>query len=247
MRNELFSVLGGLLSGNLYFDGDAKKGDILSRNIRIESQNYDFQLYVPPKIKNRKSLPVIVFLHGIRERGSGGIIPSNEMIRNFIKQYLKQVPAVILLPQCRPNKYWADPAMERMVIEALDSTIEEFEADKNRLYLIGVSMGGYGVWHLASQYPEKFAALVSICGGSPILNGDRFSAISKKVGKIPAWLFHGAEDRIIPVSESRELVKAIEENQGIVKYSEFPGVGHNVWLNALSEKELLPWILAQSL
>jgi predicted peptidase len=247
MRNELFSVLGGLISGNFSLSGDAENGEILNRTVQIDSEKYGFQIYIPPQIKIEDNLPVIVFLHGIRERGSGGIIPSNEMIINFIKNYLKQIPAIVLLPQCRPNKYWSDPVMEKMVFQALDLTLAEFSGDSNRLYLIGVSMGGYGVWHFGSQNPEKFAALVSICGGSPILSGNRFSPIAQKIGKTPAWVFHGAEDRVVPVSESREMVKSLRENQGCVKYSEYPEVGHNVWLNVLSEKELLPWLLEQRL
>ena len=131
--------------------------------------------------------------------------------------------------------------------QSLAQTIEEFGADAKRIYLTGVSMGGYGVWHFASEHSEKFAALVSICGGSSLRNGDRFSRIAQKVGKTPAWLFHGADDRVVPVSESRRIAEALEANQGNVKYSEYAGVGHNVWINALGEKELLPWLLAQRL
>ncbi len=134
-----------------------------------------------------------------------------------------------------------------MVMQSVAQTVQEFGADANRIYLTGVSMGGYGVWHLTAHYAEKFAALVSICGGSPITKGERFASIAEKIGKTPAWLFHGADDRIVPVSESRQIVKAIEANEGNVKYSEYAGVGHNVWINALAEKELLPWLLAQRL
>lgn len=247
MRNDLFSILGGLLSGNLSLNNDQNNGEILTRTVELNSENYNYQLYTPPQIKTTSNLPVIIFLHGIRERGSGGIIPANEMIRSFIKQYLKQIPAVILLPQCRPDKYWSDPDMDQMVIQALDQTVKEFKTDENRLYIIGVSMGGYGVWHFALQYPHKFAALVCLCGGSPILNGDRFSPIAQKVGQTPAWLFHGVEDKIVPVSESREIVKTLRENGGNVKYNEYPETGHNVWLNVLGEKEVITWLLAQNL
>ena len=79
------------------------------------------------------------------------------------------------------------------------------------------------------------------------MTGDRFAPIARKIGGAPAWLFHGSEDGIVPVTESRQLVNAIKTNQGDVKYNEYPGVGHNVWLNALGEKELLPWLSAQRL
>jgi len=245
MQNDLFSVLGGFLSANLFAKNAEGQGEIISRTTRVDSENYGYQLYVPPHAETLENLPVIVFLHGIRERGTGGVLPAQGGLSAFIKQYFKQIPAIILLPQCRPGKYWSDSVMEQMVLQAIDETVMEFDADANRLYLIGVSMGGYGAWHFAAQHPERFAALVSICGGSPILSGDRFSALARKVGKTPAWLFHGAEDKIVPVSESREMVKALKANQGIVKYNEYAGVGHNVWLNVLGEKDLMHWLLAQ--
>ena len=108
-------------------------------------------------------------------------------------------------------------------------------------------MGGYGVWHFATNHLGKFAALVSICGGSSITSGDRFAPVAQKIGKTPAWVFHGANDNIVPVSESRQIVAALKANDGNVKYNEYPGIGHNVWLNVLSEKELFSWLLKQHL
>jgi predicted peptidase len=137
--------------------------------------------------------------------------------------------------------------MSEMVMTALVQTVAEFDADSHRLYLTGVSMGGYGVWHSALHHPGRFAALVSICGGSPMQSGDRFSPVAQKIGATPTWIFHGSEDRVVPVSESREMVGALKAIGGDVLYSEYEGVGHNVWMNVLAEKELMPWLLAQRL
>lgn len=241
MRYELLTMLGGLFSG-----GKNSGGEIHKRAVAVESDNYDYQIYVPAAAETA-SLPVLVFLHGIRERGTGGFLPDEGMSAIVLRQYLAQVPAIILLPQCRLGSYWSDPVMDAMVMNALAQTIEEFGADAARLSLIGVSMGGYGVWHFAAEHPNRFAALVSICGGSPILNGDRFAPIAEKIGATPAWIFHGDADPIVPVSESREMVKALKTVGSNVKYSEFAGVGHNVWMNALAEKQLLPWLLSQRL
>lgn len=155
------------------------------------------------------------------------------------------LPAILLLPQCRADRYWSDPAMDKMVIQALDQTSKEFSADPQRIYLIGVSLGGYGVWYFGFRHPKRFAALVPICGGSPLLSGDRFTPVAREVDKTPVWVFHGVEDNVVPVSESRELVKALKNRQGNVKYSEYPGVGHMVWVQALAERELMPWLLSQ--
>ena len=236
-------MLGGLFSSGESAGG----GTIQTRNASVNSDDYDYQIYVPGKIASAEKLPVIIFLHGIRERGSSGLVPTGGAFGKIIQHYFAQVPALIILPQCRPGKYWSDAAMDEMVMRALEQTIGEFGADVNRVYLIGVSMGGYGVWHFASAYPGKFAALVSICGGSSITSGDRFSPLARKVGKTPAWLFHGADDPVVPAEESRQIAAALEANNGNVKYNEYAGVGHNVWLNVLSEKELMPWLLKQSI
>ena len=235
--SKLFSgFLGSAFSGG-------KQGEILNRNVFLENENYDYQVYVPPQVKKGEKLPLITFLHGIRERGTGGYISG--MFGTVIKQYLKTVPAIVLLPQCRPGVYWTDAKMDEMVMRQTEAMANEFSIDENRQYLMGVSMGGYGVLHFASNYPENFAALVSICGGSPLTSGDRFAPLAEKIGKTPSWFFHGAEDNIVQVSESRNMVAAIKANGGNVKYSEYEAVGHNVWLNALGEKELLPWLLSQ--
>ena len=245
MNKELFSALGGLFSPNFLQNVGKRQGEFLRRETLVDSNKFDYQIHVPFNAANTADLPLIVFLHGIRERGTNGFLNTEGALSRILKQYLKQVPAIVLLPQCRPGKYWSDAAMDKMVMQAIGQTVEEFKADAKRISLIGVSMGGYGVWHFAAQHPQKFAALVAICGGSPLLKGERFASVAEKIGKTPAWIFHGAEDNIVPVGESREMVKAIEANGGNVKYSEYAGVGHNVWLNALGEKQLLPWILVQ--
>ncbi|MGI8542027.1 MAG: alpha/beta hydrolase-fold protein [Aridibacter sp.] len=241
MRNDITKLVSGFITSKI---SGEKQGDFLNRELTLENENYTYQLYVPPNAKSKK-LPLIIFLHGIRERGSGGYISG--MFSSVIKQYLKEIPAIILFPQCRPNVYWSDPEMDKMVMRQIETVTNEFLNDDKRQCLIGVSMGGYGVWSFASEYPNTFAALVSICGGSPLSNGNRFLPIAEKIGKTPAWLFHGSDDQVVQVSESRNLAAAIRENNGNVKYTEYEGVGHNVYLNAISEKELMPWILSQKI
>ncbi len=241
MRNNFSKILSGIVTSTL---SSGKQGEFLKREILLENENYTYQLYLPPNVKS-ENLPLMVFLHGIRERGSGGYISG--MFSSVIKQYLKEIPAIIMFPQCRPNVYWSDPQMDKMVMRQIEAVKSEFAIDEKRKYLIGVSMGGYGIWSFAAKYPNKFAALVSICGGSPLSNGNRFLPIAEKIGKTPAWLFHGSDDQVVQVSESRNLAAAIRENDGVIKYTEYEGVGHNVYLNAIGEKELMPWILSQKL
>jgi photosystem II stability/assembly factor-like uncharacterized protein/predicted esterase len=245
MKNGLWSlVAGGLASLN---QSGKTKAEIQRRVVQVGGKEYNFQVFIPAELAGQQELPVIVFLHGIGQRGAGGVVPTEGAGGALVKHYLEQVPAIIVVPQCRQGSYWTDPEMDQMVMQALEQTVREFKADPARVYLTGVSMGGYGVWHLASQHPRQFAALVAICGGSPLQSGERFSPIAQKVGQIPAWVFHGADDRVVPVSESRQMVKAMQANHAPVRYNEYAGVGHNVWMKALAEKDLLPWILEQRL
>jgi predicted peptidase len=238
---------GFLAAGSSAAAPDVKSG-LLTRTVEVGGESYTYQVFVPASLAGKRDVPVILFLHGIGQRGEGGFLPADGAAGGFVRQYLEQIPAVALLPQCRKGKYWHDPEMERMVLAELEQTASEFSADPKRLYLAGVSMGGFGAWHFASQHPKKFAAVVSICGGSPIVSGDRFGAVARGVGRTPVWVFHGAEDRIVPVSESRRMVEALKAIEGSrVRYSEYAGVGHNVWLNALAEPQLIPWLLEQRL
>jgi predicted peptidase len=249
MRTFLFSLLmGGMTAFTSPADVEGQTSGLLTRTVRVGNESYNYQVYVPAKLQGRGKLPVILFLHGISQRGEGGFVPNKGAAGSVARGYLEQVPAIILLPQCRKGQYWSDPEMERMVMAALDQTAAEFDADARRLYLTGVSMGGFGAWHMAAQHQGKFAAIVAICGGSPLRNDDRFAPIARRVGTTPAWVFHGEDDHVVPVSESRQMVQALKAVGGSrVRYNEYKGVGHNVWLKVLGEAELIPWLLAQHL
>jgi predicted peptidase len=247
MRFILLSLLvGGIFNfmSPVQARAQAKSG-LLSRSVKVGNKSYGYQIYMPGKLAGKEKLPVILFLHGIGQRGTGGFVKGAAAI--LIKQYLERLPAIVVLPQCEKGRYWSDPEMEAMVMATLEEAVAEFSADRARLYMIGVSMGGYGAWHMAAAHAGTFAAFVSICGGSPLRTGDRFKSIARRVGQTPVWVFHGADDRVVPVSESRQMVAALKEEKGRVRYSEYEGVGHNVWLNVMKERELLPWLLSQKL
>lgn len=249
MRSLFFSLLllGGISITGSSAQAQEQRSGLLTRTVKIGAASYDYQVYVPAKLREQSKLPVILFLHGISQRGEGGFVPAGGGANALLRSYLEQVPAIVLLPQCGKGRYWHDADMEQMVTESLRQTVAEFKADEARLYLTGVSMGGFGAWHMASKHPGKFAALVPICGGSTLLAADRFTPIARSIGRTPVWVFHGADDPIVPVSESRGMVAALKASGGDVRYNEYAGVGHNVWFRVLGEPELLPWILAQRL
>src|SRR5688500_6210093 len=111
MRKDFSTIFSRMISSSLSF---GKQGEIINRDVLIENENYVYQIYVPPQIKDGANLPLITFLHGIRERGSGGFISG--MFATLVKQYLKEIPAVVVLPQCRPDKFWTDAQMDKMVV-----------------------------------------------------------------------------------------------------------------------------------
>ncbi len=239
-------LLGGFLAAGPAAGARGRESGLLTRTVKVGGESYTYQVFVPERLAGKRDVPVVLFLHGIGQRGEGGFLPAGGAAGGFVRQYLEQIPAVALLPQCRKGKYWHDPEMERMVLAELEQTASEFSADPKRLYLAGVSMGGFGAWHLAAEHPGKFAALVVVCGGSTLTNGDRYAPLARKVGRTPVWVFHGSEDRVVPVTESRGMVEALKSVEGSrVRYSEYEGVGHNVWLNVAAERELLPWLLSQ--
>jgi predicted peptidase len=243
MGNAIWSILGGLLSAA----APSKGGSLETRTARVGAAEYSYQVHVPNDVG--PSPPIIVFLHGIGQRGAGGFLPRSGASNALVRRYLSRVPALILLPQCLPGVYWSNPSMDEMVATALAQTEDEFNVDSTRRYVTGVSMGGYGVWSVAARRPGCFAAIVSICGGSPLppRASERFTRIANKIGKTPVWIFHGADDPIVPVTESRQMVAALEAVGGNVKYSEYPGVGHSVWTQVLAERSLMPWLLSQRL
>ena len=159
------------------------------------------------------------------------------------------------------NASWSDRDVEAQVLKALDRSIAELNGNPKRVYLTGISMGGYGTWRLASLYPNIFAAYVPVCGGivpppgvpvsKPVATGnpaaDPYAETARKVGMTPVWVFHGSADPTVPVSESRKMVEAMKANGGRVKYREYRGVGHNSWDLAYAESDLMPWLLAQEL
>lgn len=232
----------------------------LNRTLAFPETRYRYQIYVPPSYTPDQSWPVILFLHGAGERGDDGLLPTEVGLGSEIRQHVDRIPAIVVFPQSRPNTIWAGP-MEDQALKALDQTVKEFHGDPQRLYLSGISMGGFGTWNLAIRHPEKFAAIAPVCGWivlPPSLSKYGFpreaaslgqpkspyEAAAKILSKIPIWVFHGAVDPLVPVTESRNMVAALKNLKAEVRYSEYPQVAHNAWNNAYSEPDFFDWLLA---
>jgi predicted peptidase len=232
----------------------------LDRTLTLAGNRYKYQVFVPASWSKAARWPVVLFLHGAGERGEDGLLQTEVGIGRAIRRSVDRFPCVVVLPQCRKNRWWTEPEMESVALKALQASVKEFNGDGARIYLTGISMGGYGTWSITRNHPGKFAALAVICGGikpPPSIRidsakitgteGDAYAETASKVGSTPVWVFHGDADPAVPVEESRRMVEAIKAAGGNVKYTEYPGVGHNSWDAAYGDRELISWLLAQKL
>ena len=234
----------------------------LDRTVSVNGEVHRYQVYVPQDFDAKKKWPVILFLHGMGERGNDGIFPTDVGIAHAIRENASRFPFIVVIPQCRNDKRWIHPEMEAQALAALEQSVKEFRGDRDRLYLTGLSMGGYGTWNLAASHPGKFAAYIPICGGifgprqAPEARlslaadanvADPYAETAKRIGSTPVWIFHGAADDSVPVEESRKMALALQAAKANVRYTEYPGVGHNSWDKAYAEPELVAWPLSQKL
>ncbi|MEK6236498.1 MAG: dienelactone hydrolase family protein [Planctomycetales bacterium] len=221
-----------------------------------QNEEFKYRLLKPKTIEDGKTYPVVLFLHGAGERGTD----NKRQLKYFPDQMSKtpwreKYPCFLVAPQCRPGKQWVDvpwgdkkstplrdhPTHQmKVAIGILEEVIQKNPADSTRVYLTGLSMGGYGSWDLAARRPDWFAAVAPICGG-----GDERQAA--KLKDVPLWAFHGGADRVVPTVRSRQMIEALRAAGGKPKYDEFPGVGHNSWSRAYQNPEgCVPWMFQQT-
>jgi predicted peptidase len=209
-----------------------------------------YRLFVPRSAVRSRPLPLIVYLHG----GAGAGLDNLRQISGgnrrgthlWIQQGLQeQHPAFVVAPQAPPGEEWGLPESDSLapyaslVIELIRGLAQEFAVDPTRLYVIGQSLGGEGVWDLIAKRPTLFAAAVPVCG-----RGSRGKVIAAR--HVAIWAFHGAKDEVVPVSRSRELVAPLRAVGGVVRYSEYPDIDHLVWETAFAEPELPAWLFSQT-
>ncbi len=234
----------------------------LKRQINIGTESYEYRIYVPKEGKKGAKLPVMLYLHGSDERGDdnegqlSGPAPSI-----FANQDNFQF--VIVFPQCPAGRFW-DEDMIGLAMSELDQTVKEFDGDKSRLYLAGFSLGGYGTWTAAAMYPDKFAAVVPMSGRVLPRPGERknvapqilgladsenpYAAFADKLSKTPIWIFHGANDNIVPIENSRQMAKALKDAGNYnARYTELENTGHVSLTAAFDNPELFKWLSEQRL
>jgi len=258
-RTLAFTLL--MILYTVFADARVQTG-FLDRTVRVSGSSYRYQVYIPADFRSRKSWPVILFLHGAGERGSDGLLQTDVGIGHAIRLDASRFPSIVVFPQCGKDKIWGEADMRAQALAALDASIREFHGDRKHVYLTGLSMGGFGTWELAARNPGRFAAIVPICSGvqpqrdwpqlrvilidDPKIT-DPFAEVARRIGSTPVWMFHGDADPSVPVEQSRHMAEALKAAGAEFKYTEYPGVGHDSWLKAYAEPDLVPWLLQQHL
>jgi lysophospholipase L1-like esterase/predicted esterase len=212
-----------------------------------------YRLLKPKDYDPAKKYPLVILLHGSGERGTDNQGQLKHGAPLFMRPEVQEkYPSFVFVPQCPAEqtwsavKGWTDPVsfseepkpVMKLLLGAIEALQGEFSIDSDRLYLTGISMGGFGTWDLLTRESGRWAAAAPICGGG---DPERIG-VAKGVA---IWAFHGMEDRVVPVERSRELIAALEKAGGKPLYSEYPYVGHDSWTPAYSEPELLAWMFAQ--
>jgi len=226
----------------------------LNRRLNLHGTTHKYQVYVPENWNDHERWPVILFLHGSGERGVDGLDQTQIGLPAAIRSHPDRWPFIVVMPQVPfQHHHWTDPDMMQMAMAALAASVKEFHGDPQRLYLTGLSMGGYGVWEIARNWPHTFAAIAPVCGGifwsyAP----DRWhetelpEQYAQVIGRTPVWIFHGAEDPVVIPKQAAIMYDALKSNNGEVRFWEYAGVHHNVWDKAYANPELPRWLLSHN-
>lgn len=214
-----------------------------------------YRLLKPVNPQAMESFPLVIFLHGAGERGNDNEVHIKHITELVLEPRNRgKYPCYVVAPQCPKNIMWANfegsngnrkvretPSRPmQMVINLIEQVIKEYPIDESRIYITGLSMGGFATWELLARFPEKFAAAVPVCGGGAPSTANAFS-------HVPIWAFHGAKDKIVVPAESRRMIQALREAGASPGYTEYPDVEHNSWVYAYDEPHLIHWMFRQKL
>jgi predicted peptidase len=256
----VLALIPSMLSLSLYAqDFNEYTKEIFTR----KDQGLPYRLLYPIAFDTKKQYPLLIFLHGAYEKGNDNEVQLDIGGRYFlVDSNRRNFPAVIVFPQCPSNDLWAffdaefdsmgvlkraifpfrkEPtAITSLLKQLLDSLMSLSFIDSGKIYIGGLSQGGMGVFDMVARYPDIFAAAFAICGAGKISTADKFAR------QTALWIFHGADDDVVPVRFSRQLYQKLKKLGADVRYTEYAGVRHQSWINALQEKELLPWLFSKS-
>lgn len=220
-----------LLASGLY----AQPQKEMKSKLRYSSE-ISYLSWFPENYKKEKKqkFPLLIFLHGSGERGSDLSKVKVWGPPSFVEQR-PDFPFVVVSPQCPEGEWWNVEVLDALLTKLL----KKYRIDPDRVYLTGLSMGGFGTWNWACSHPDRFAAIAPVCGGGEPLLADNLV-------NVPVWAFHGAEDPVVPVSATTSMTTALQNAGGEVKSTIYPGVGHDSWRQAYADDNLYEWLLSHT-
>jgi predicted peptidase len=193
----------------------------------------NYLLYLPTGYsKTKKKWPFILFLHGAGERGDDLNLVKKHGLAKIVEQD-PAFPFIVASPQCPKDEWWSMEALTLL----LDDLERKYRIDRTRIYVTGLSMGGFGTWQLAFEHPKRFAAIAPICGGG-------IPNLTFQIAHLPTWVFHGAKDEVVPVEESQKMVDALRKRGGKPRFTIYPKAGHDSWTKTYENKKLYEWFLS---
>ena len=210
-------------------------GQQAAQNLIIQDMNY--LIYFPQEYSDTSNTkwPLLIFLHGMGETGTDINKVKHIGLAKNIEEG-QQLPFIVISPQeQRSGSGWDINTLYNF----FNKIIEKYPVDQDRVYLTGLSMGGYGTWNFAAIYPDLFAAIIPICGGTHYPN------LINRLKDIPVWCFHGDQDTAVPLSASQNNVDTLKQHNGNVKFTIYPGVGHDSWTQTYANEEIYEWLLQQ--
>ncbi len=227
-------VLASLLMSNSAARSDEQPG--VQQPEKLDAQatvRMGYLLYLPKEYDKQESWPLLLFLHGSGERGDNLELVKKHGPPKLIAEG-KDFPFIVVSPQCPRGRWWEPTEL----ITLLDDVAGKHKVDPDRIYVTGLSMGGFGSWRLAFFAPGKFAAIAPVCGG-----GEKYSA--QPIAHLPIWAFHGAKDTAVPLERSQKMVAEVNKSGGHAKLTIYPEAGHDAWTETYNNPEFYEWLLKQ--
>ncbi len=182
---------------------------------------------------NSEGYPLLLFLHGSGERGTNLDLVKKHGPPKVAEEI--DLPFIIVSPQCPEGTWWDVDDLKVLV----DEMVAAYPIDTTRLYLTGLSMGGFGTWEMLMKYPDLFAAAIPVCGGA-------YAARARLIRHIPIWAFHGLQDDVVPIENSQRVVDALKSLDGDINFTIYPEAGHDAWTETYNNPEIYTWLLKHS-
>ncbi len=243
MRNLLLPLcVLTLLSSQPLWSAEPAPGTQVEQELKLDDgQSIPYLLYLPKGYEaDGKKAPLMLFLHGRGESyGPLSLVKKWGPPRRV--EHGEDLPYVLVSPQCPGRESWPQPRQQALLLALLDHITQHYNVDADRVYLTGLSMGGFGSWRLAADHPERFAAVVPVCGAGKTEDAD-------KIKNLPIWVWHGTADPAVPFKRSEEMVEAIKQAGGTkVRFTTLEEIGHNSWEAAYATPGLYEWLDKQSI